>query len=75
MDLFPVVCPYCGEEGEVYVEPDVHGTLVQDCEVCCNPWQVNVWWEDGEPHVDVRRGDCYDRTRTAPEARGDGTQG
>jgi len=54
---FHVVCPYCGEEGEVYVEPDVHGTLVQDCEVCCNPWQVSVWWEDGERYVDVRRGD------------------
>ena len=54
---FHVVCPYCGEEGEIYVEPDIHGTLVQDCEVCCNPWQVTVWWEDGERYVDVRRGD------------------
>ena len=57
MDEFHVVCPYCGEESELYVEPDVHGTLVQDCEVCCNPWQVSVWWEDGERYVDVRRGD------------------
>ena len=54
---FHVVCPYCGEEGEIYVEPDIHGTLVQDCEVCCNPWQITVWWEDGERYVDVRRGD------------------
>jgi hypothetical protein len=54
---FHVICPYCGEEGEIYVEPEIHGTLVQDCEVCCNPWQVTVWWEDGERYVDVRRGD------------------
>ena len=57
---FQVVCPYCGEQGEIYVEPDVQGTLVQDCEVCCRPWQVRVWWEDDERYVDVSRGDGSD---------------
>ena len=56
-DEFAVQCPYCGESGTIYVEPDVQGTLVQDCEVCCNPWRVDVWWEDGERHVSVSRGD------------------
>ena len=28
---FHVVCPYCGEELEIYLEPDVQGTLVMDC--------------------------------------------
>jgi hypothetical protein len=60
MSEFDVVCPYCGESGVIYVEPDVHGTLVQDCEVCCQPWQVVVWWEEGERCVDVRRGDGSD---------------
>ena len=41
-DHFSVACPYCGEEGEIFVEPDVNGTFVQDCEVCCNPWLVRV---------------------------------
>jgi hypothetical protein len=41
-DTFIVDCPYCGETQEVYVEPDVRGTFVQDCEVCCRPWQVSV---------------------------------
>ena len=41
-DTFPVVCPYCGEEIEIYLEPDVSGSFVQDCEVCCNPWLVRV---------------------------------
>lgn len=56
-DAFNVVCPYCGEPGEIYVEEDVQGTLVQDCEVCCSPWRVDVWWEDGERYVEVTRGD------------------
>jgi hypothetical protein len=54
---FVVTCPYCGEEVEIYVEPDVHGTFVQDCEVCCNPWRVRVQREDGERYVSVDRAD------------------
>lgn len=41
-ELVPVTCPYCGEESEIVVEPDLRGTFVQDCEVCCNPWLVRV---------------------------------
>ena len=41
-DTIEVQCPYCGERVEIAIEPDVHGTLVQDCEVCCNPWQVTI---------------------------------
>jgi hypothetical protein len=56
---FVVTCPYCGEEVDVYLEPDVRGTLIQDCEVCCNPWQLRISRadEDGERYVDVRRAD------------------
>jgi hypothetical protein len=56
-DEFDVLCPYCGEPGAIYLEPDIRGTLVQDCEVCCNPWHVTVWWDDGERSVSVSRGD------------------
>jgi prolyl-tRNA synthetase len=56
-DSFVVTCPYCGEEVEIYVEPDVHGTFVQDCEVCCNPWRVRVHSEDDERSVSVDRAD------------------
>jgi hypothetical protein len=41
-DVYPVECPYCGESSEIYLEADVRGTFVQDCEVCCNPWLVRV---------------------------------
>ena len=54
-----VTCPYCGEEVEIYLEPDMRGTFVQDCEVCCNPWRVSVSrGEDGDfPDIQVSRGD------------------
>jgi len=54
---FEVICPYCGEAAELYIEADVQGTLVQDCEVCCQPWQVTVWWDGDGRAVEVTRGD------------------
>jgi hypothetical protein len=56
-EQFLVVCPYCGEEIEIYVEPDVTGRFVQDCEVCCNPWTVRVVVEDEDRYVEVSRAD------------------
>jgi Cysteine-rich CPXCG len=56
-DYFVVTCPYCGEEIEIYLEPDVTGSFVQDCEVCCNPWRVRVIGGGEDRHVDVRRDD------------------
>lgn len=37
-----VTCPYCGEEGEVEVDPTggEEQEFVQDCAVCCRPWRV-----------------------------------
>lgn len=52
-----VTCPYCGEQLEIYIEPDVVGRFVQDCEVCCNPWLVHVVREGAERHVEVSRAD------------------
>ena len=56
-ETFLVVCPYCGEEVEIYVERDVGGHFTQDCEVCCNPWSVWVSEGDGERDVRVERAD------------------
>jgi hypothetical protein len=55
-DLIEVQCPYCGERVEISIEGDVYGTLVQDCEVCCNPWQVTVTRDRyGDPDVRIDR--------------------
>ena len=56
-DTHLVTCPFCGETIEIYVEPDVRGSYVQDCEVCCNPWTVRVTREDDEVYVEVGRAD------------------
>ena len=52
-----MTCPFCGEQVEIYVEPDVRGSFVQDCEVCCNPWRVRVRGRGDERTVDVIRAD------------------
>ena len=56
-EQFEVECPYCGETVEVYIEADVTGSFIQDCEVCCNPWRVNVTGRDEERTVHVTRAD------------------
>jgi transcription elongation factor Elf1 len=57
MDTFTVTCPFCGEEVEIFVEEDVRGSFVQDCEVCCNPWLVRVTRVADGADVTVERGD------------------
>jgi cysteine-rich CPXCG protein len=56
-DRFLVSCPYCGEEVEIYLESDVGGSFVQDCEVCCNPWRISVSGDGDDRVVDVGRAD------------------
>jgi len=57
VDEFTVTCPYCGEQVEIYLEPDVRGSFVQDCEVCCNPWRIRVKGKGDDRSVDVTRAD------------------
>jgi hypothetical protein len=56
-EQFVVTCPYCGEETDIFVEEDVRGSFVQDCEVCCNPWRVHVAGRGEERSVEVARAD------------------
>jgi hypothetical protein len=51
-----VRCPYCGEELELTIEPDLLGKLVQDCEVCCQPCELVVTRDEwGDPEVAIER--------------------
>jgi hypothetical protein len=59
-DSFVVACPYCGEEIELYLEPEIRGELIQDCEVCCNPWLIRVRGEDEQREISVARADGSD---------------
>jgi hypothetical protein len=52
-----VTCPYCGEAVEIYIEPDVKGSFVQDCEVCCNPWRIRVTGRGENRDVQITRAD------------------
>ena len=59
-DTARLACPYCGELVDIYVEADVHGVLVQDCEVCCQPWELRVTGHGPDRQVDIRRADGND---------------
>ena len=55
-----VVCPYCGEENEIGVDPGGGDSqdYIEDCQVCCRPWRVMVAYnEEGDVHVDVEAAD------------------
>ena len=58
-----VHCPYCGEPVEIALEPGsgTHQEYVEDCQVCCQPWQVSVTYgADGGASVDVAPADDAD---------------
>jgi hypothetical protein len=54
-DVAKVVCPYCRERVELFVDPETSGVFVEDCAVCCRPWSVQVSVdEDGNRRADVQ---------------------
>jgi len=56
-DTFQLECPYCGAPQDLYVEADVRGTFVEDCDVCCQPWRVTVSVRGRSRSIDLRRDD------------------
>lgn len=55
-----VSCPYCGACVELLLDPAGGSlqTYVEDCEVCCRPWQIRVSWNpDGTAFVEIRTDD------------------
>jgi transposase-like protein len=52
-----VWCPYCGEPNLIGVDPGSGSRqrYVEDCTVCCQPWQVIVQYaRDGRVAVTLR---------------------
>ncbi len=55
-EYFEVLCPWCGEQLELDLQPEDLGTLVQDCDVCCNPCEVTVRRDEwGDAQVTIER--------------------
>jgi sarcosine oxidase delta subunit len=51
-----VTCPYCGEASEIALDPGggAHQSYVEDCPVCCQPWNVQLEYRsDGSAQVSV----------------------
>ena len=51
-----VYCPYCNESVEISIDPGGGESqqYVEDCEICCQPWSVNVQYSgDGSAEVSV----------------------
>ena len=48
-----VICPYCGEEVEIGVDPGGGSdqSYVEDCPVCCSPWMVRLRYAGGTVEV------------------------
>jgi hypothetical protein len=42
-----VTCPHCGETITIALDPAGGRAqdYVEDCEVCCRPWRVRVWYD------------------------------
>ncbi|HWZ57379.1 MAG TPA: CPXCG motif-containing cysteine-rich protein [Gemmatimonadaceae bacterium] len=59
-DEATVLCPYCGEPNEIGLDP-TGGRVqqyVEDCQVCCQPWRVEVRYRrDGTADVTLRAAD------------------
>jgi hypothetical protein len=55
-----VYCPYCAEPNEVALDPGsgARQQYVEDCQVCCRPWTVEVTYDlDGHAAVHVAAAD------------------
>jgi hypothetical protein len=54
------MCPYCGEWVRLQLDPGSgpRQDYVEDCPVCCRPWQVSVVYAaDGSASVELRAED------------------
>ena len=42
-------CPYCWEEISMLLDPSIRQqSYVEDCEICCNPIELRLKFEDQE---------------------------
>ncbi|MDP1821906.1 MAG: CPXCG motif-containing cysteine-rich protein [Archangium sp.] len=53
-------CPYCGEPVMVSVAPEEadDASYVEDCPVCCRPWEVQVSRDGDQLRISLGRDDA-----------------
>lgn len=54
-ETIEITCPYCGESNEIFIDfsGGENQAYVEDCQVCCQPWDVQVDLSEEEPIVTV----------------------
>ena len=60
IEPYPASCPYCGEEVELQIDETAGEVqeFVEDCPVCCQPWEVRIAQDsDGDWSVGLRTND------------------
>lgn len=48
MDEHFFQCPHCWETISMLLDPSVTAAYIEDCEVCCNPIEVQFAYQNGE---------------------------
>ena len=59
-DVHDVECPYCGALNEITIDPSggESQSYVEDCQVCCRPWEVEVTLDrDGRAQIELHTAD------------------
>lgn len=49
-------CAYCGETNSTFVDPSqgVNQTYIEDCQVCCQPNELTVYYDEWEKTFHIR---------------------
>lgn len=42
------ICPYCWQEISMLLDNSVNQKYIEDCEVCCNPIELTVEFDNSE---------------------------
>lgn len=52
-DVVDIICPYCGQRIDIFIDYSggVHQSYIEDCQVCCQPLQLQIDLSEEEPLV------------------------
>lgn len=52
-DVVDIICPYCGQRIDIFIDYSggVYQSYIEDCQVCCQPLQLQIDLSEEEPVV------------------------